>query len=54
MPDAELQDLAATVAVTRLVLGPEARIQAPPNLIGDEFAPAAARPASTTGAASRR
>ena len=38
MPDAELADLAATVAVARLVLGPEMRIQAPPNLIGDEFA----------------
>jgi len=35
-PDAELADLAATIAVTRLVLGPRARIQAPPNLIGDE------------------
>ncbi|GAA1029833.1 bifunctional FO biosynthesis protein CofGH [Virgisporangium ochraceum] len=38
MPDAELDDLAATVAVARLVLGPGARIQAPPNLIGDEYA----------------
>ena len=37
VPDAELQDLAATIAVTRLVLGPKARIQAPPNLIGDEY-----------------
>jgi FO synthase len=37
MPDAELGDLAATVAVARLVLGPRMRIQAPPNLIGDEF-----------------
>jgi FO synthase len=36
-PDAELADLAATIAVTRLVLGPSARIQAPPNLIGDEY-----------------
>ena len=35
-PDAELADLAATIAVTRLVLGPGARIQAPPNLVGDE------------------
>src|SRR3954449_10091443 len=33
MPDAELGDLAATVAVARLVLGPRVRIQAPPNLI---------------------
>ena len=36
-PDAELADLAATIAVTRLVLGPEARVQAPPNLVGDEY-----------------
>jgi FO synthase len=35
-PDAELAELAATIAVTRLVLGPGARIQAPPNLLGDE------------------
>jgi FO synthase len=38
MPDAELDDLAATVAVARLVLGPKVRIQAPPNLIGAEYA----------------
>ncbi len=37
MPDAELEDLAATIAVARLVLGPQVRIQAPPNLIGDEY-----------------
>src|SRR2546430_7473504 len=37
MPDAELHDLAATVAVARLVLGPKARIQAPPNLIQGEY-----------------
>ncbi len=37
VPDADLADLAATIAVTRLVLGPSARIQAPPNLIGDEY-----------------
>ena len=37
MADADLHDLAATVAVTRLLLGPSARIQAPPNLIGDEY-----------------
>jgi FO synthase len=35
-PDAELADLAATIAVTRLVLGPDARVQAPPNLVGHE------------------
>ena len=38
VPDAELDDLAATIAVARLVLGPSARIQAPPNLIGDQYA----------------
>ena len=38
MPDAELADLAATVAVARLVLGPGARIQAPPNLVDSEYA----------------
>jgi FO synthase len=36
VPDAELEDLAATVAVARLVLGPRARIQAPPNLLTAE------------------
>jgi FO synthase len=36
-PDAELADLAATIAVTRLVLGPSARVQAPPNLVGEEY-----------------
>ena len=35
-PDAELADLAATIAVTRLILGPKARVQAPPNLVGDQ------------------
>ena len=37
-PDADLHDLAATIAVARLVLGPKMRVQAPPNLVGDEFA----------------
>ncbi|MHA6785242.1 bifunctional FO biosynthesis protein CofGH [Pseudonocardia saturnea] len=36
-PDADLEDLAATIAVTRIVLGPKMRVQAPPNLVGDEF-----------------
>jgi FO synthase len=36
VPDAELDDLAATIAVARLVLGSKARIQAPPNLVGDQ------------------
>ncbi|MDN3355514.1 bifunctional FO biosynthesis protein CofGH [Actinomadura sp. DC4] len=38
MPDADLHELAATIAVTRLVLGPKARIQAPPNLVDSEYA----------------
>ncbi|MFC7382377.1 bifunctional FO biosynthesis protein CofGH [Sphaerisporangium rhizosphaerae] len=37
MPDADLGELAATIAVTRLVLGGRTRVQAPPNLIGDEY-----------------
>ncbi|MEQ3550658.1 bifunctional FO biosynthesis protein CofGH [Pseudonocardia nematodicida] len=37
-PDADLHDLAATIAVARLVLGPKIRLQAPPNLVGDEQA----------------
>src|SRR5215470_17142631 len=37
VPDADLADLAATIAVARLVLGPAARIQAPPNLIGGQY-----------------
>ncbi|SCL19183.1 bifunctional FO biosynthesis protein CofGH [Micromonospora inyonensis] len=37
MPDAELHDLAATVAVARVLLGPKTRIQAPPNLIAGEY-----------------
>jgi len=32
-PDADLQEYAATIAVTRLVLGPRMRVQAPPNLV---------------------
>jgi FO synthase len=37
-PDAELDDLVATVAVARLVLGPKAHLQAPPNLVAGEYA----------------
>ncbi|GAB2872233.1 bifunctional FO biosynthesis protein CofGH [Actinoallomurus bryophytorum] len=37
-PDADLQELAATIAVTRLVLGPKTRVQAPPNLVDSEYA----------------
>ncbi|MET9337038.1 bifunctional FO biosynthesis protein CofGH [Nonomuraea sp. NPDC003804] len=38
LPDASLQELAATIAVTRLVLGPKMHVQAPPNLVDDEYA----------------
>ncbi|MEP6981399.1 MAG: bifunctional FO biosynthesis protein CofGH [Nakamurella sp.] len=38
MPDAEIDALIATIAVSRLVLGPAVRIQAPPNLISDDAA----------------
>jgi FO synthase len=38
MPDAELEELAAAIAVARTVLGPAARIQAPPNLVDGEYA----------------
>ena len=34
-PDADFEDFLATVAVARLVLGPDMRIQAPPNLVSD-------------------
>ena len=37
VPDAELDDLAATIAVARLVLGPRIRVQAPPNLVDDQY-----------------
>jgi FO synthase len=36
-PDADLHDLATTIAVGRIVLGPKMRIQAPPNLIGEQY-----------------
>lgn len=35
-PDAEIEEMAAAIAVTRLIMGPKAHIQAPPNLIGGE------------------
>lgn len=35
-PDAEVEEMAAAIAVTRLVMGPKAHVQAPPNLIGGE------------------
>ncbi len=38
VPDAEADELAAAVAVARVVLGPSARIQAPPNLADGRYA----------------
>src|SRR6202167_5889613 len=37
VPDADLEDLAATIAVARIILGTKARIQAPPNLVGAQY-----------------
>ncbi|MFD7828257.1 bifunctional FO biosynthesis protein CofGH [Kitasatospora sp. NPDC059803] len=37
MPDAELDELVATVAVARHVMGPAACLQAPPNLVDGEY-----------------
>lgn len=37
MPDADLRDLAATIAVARLVMPSSTSVQAPPNLVGDEY-----------------
>ncbi|MGW4898046.1 bifunctional FO biosynthesis protein CofGH [Kitasatospora sp. NPDC004240] len=37
MPDAELDELVATVAVARHIMGPAACLQAPPNLVDGEF-----------------
>ncbi|MET7637390.1 bifunctional FO biosynthesis protein CofGH [Streptomyces sp. NPDC005438] len=38
VPDADLEELAATIAVARHLLGPRARIQAPPNLVDGQYA----------------
>lgn len=38
VPDADLHDLAATVALARLLLGPGISVQAPPNLVGEQHA----------------
>ncbi|PRY43721.1 FO synthase subunit 1 /FO synthase subunit 2 [Umezawaea tangerina] len=37
MPDADLHELAATIAVARLLMPSTTSVQAPPNLVGDEF-----------------
>ena len=36
VPDAGLEEFLATIAVTRMVIGPSMRIQAPPNLVAAE------------------
>ncbi|MEU3475591.1 bifunctional FO biosynthesis protein CofGH [Rhodococcus sp. NPDC006774] len=36
VPDAGLEEFLATIAVTRMVVGPSMRIQAPPNLVAPE------------------
>ncbi|MGP9020260.1 bifunctional FO biosynthesis protein CofGH [Streptomyces sp. BR1] len=38
MPDADLDDLVATVAVARHIMGPSGCLQAPPNLVAGEYA----------------
>ncbi|MZD05292.1 bifunctional FO biosynthesis protein CofGH [Streptomyces sp. SID5785] len=38
MPDADLDDLVATVAVARHIMGPAGNLQAPPNLVDGEYA----------------
>ena len=53
--DLDLDEYRAAIAVTRIVLGPKARVQAPPNLVDLEpSAGRCSRPASTTGAGSPR
>ncbi|WP_328725532.1 bifunctional FO biosynthesis protein CofGH [Streptomyces sp. NBC_00259] len=37
MPDAELDDLVATIAVARHIMGPSGCLQAPPNLVDEEY-----------------
>jgi FO synthase len=37
MPDADLHELAATISVARLLMPSSVSVQAPPNLVGDEF-----------------
>ncbi|MBR7676208.1 7,8-didemethyl-8-hydroxy-5-deazariboflavin synthase, partial [Streptomyces daliensis] len=38
MPDADLDELVATVAVARHIMGPAGNLQAPPNLVDGEYA----------------
>ena len=37
LPDADLHELAATISVARLLMPSTTSVQAPPNLVGDEF-----------------
>ena len=53
-PDLGEEEYLATIAVTRLLLGPSVTVQAPPNLSDPQQISACSRPASTTGAASPR
>ena len=51
--DLGLEEYVAALAVTRVVLGPKLRLQAPPNLVEPRRVPRpCSAPASTTGAAS--
>ena len=53
--DLGLDEYRAAIAVTRIVMGPKMRVQAPPNLVVARGVHArCSAPASTTGAASRR
>ena len=49
VPDAGIDDFLATIAVTRLVLGPAMRVQAPPNLVSRAECLASSVRVSTTG-----
>ena len=54
VPDLTRDELLATVAVTRLVLGPGARVQSPPNLVDRTTCPPCLPRGSTTSAACPR
>ena len=52
--DLGLEEYVAAIAVSRIVLGPKVRLQAPPNLVDLEECRRCSEQASTTGAGSRR
>jgi FO synthase len=52
--DLPLEEYLAAIAVSRLVLGPRVRLQAPPNLVDLTETGGCCAPGSTTGAASPR